>query len=101
MRKMRKTRNGSRLLAILLTLVMLLGLFPLTAMAEGEPAGYITISVDANTLGADFLYEPMKIPFYEGESYFDITARFLGAGNYKGSGAISAVKLPEIGRAHV
>ena len=92
---MRKSRNNSRLIAILLTLVMLLGLFPLSALAEGEPDGYITISVDANTLGMGFLYEPMRIPFYEGESYFAATARFLGAGNYKGSGAISAIRLPD------
>ena len=63
--------------------------------APVEPLGYVTMSADANTLGIGFLYEPLKIPFYQGESYFDVTARFFGAGNYKGSSAISAVKLPD------
>ncbi len=42
-----------------------------------EPAGYLTISVEASTLGLGFIEEPTKVPFYEGENVAEVTARFL------------------------
>jgi len=53
------------------------------------PAGYITISIDANTLGAGFLQEPAKIPFYDGENYAAVTDRFL-KDIYTNSGSIDS-----------
>ena len=64
------------------------------------PAGYVTISLDANTLGAGFLYEPAKVPFYAGENYAAVTDRFLGGstgytktGNIASGFYLSGVKL--------
>lgn len=101
MNKLKGVRKMSKRLkkpiSIIVALTMLLSMLSMTSLsayAEQQPAGYVTISVDANTLGAGFLYEPLKVPFYEGDDYADITQRFLGSGNYKGTGgAISAIKL--------
>ncbi|MCL2300125.1 MAG: hypothetical protein FWC27_08290 [Firmicutes bacterium] len=64
------------------------------------PAGYVTISVDANVLGtgAGVLYGPALVPFYAGESLMNITDRFL-ADNCDGSVTaygffLNGVKLP-------
>lgn len=69
--------------------------------AAPTPAGYVTVSVDANTLGAGYLYDPVIVPFYDGESYAALTDRVLGgSGNYRNTGSIesgfylSKVKLP-------
>ncbi len=58
------------------------------AAPSGEPAGYAAISVDANVIGAGYLFEPTLVPFYADETVADITDRFLGSENYnKASGS--------------
>lgn len=66
-----------KILAGLLAALMLLGLGSAAAFAA-EPLGYVAVSVDADVLGAGILYGPELIPFYAGESYADVTQRFLG-----------------------
>ncbi|MDR0592421.1 MAG: DUF4430 domain-containing protein [Bifidobacteriaceae bacterium] len=70
-----------------------------TASAE-DPKGYVTMSLDLAALGAGVLYEPLKMPFYEGDNWAALTLRFLGADNVQYSGSVSSsfyisdVKLP-------
>lgn len=50
--------------------------------AEKElPAGYVTVSVEKFTLGQGFILEPVKVPFFEGETGSDITDRAIGKEN--------------------
>lgn len=83
-----------RTLTIFLVLALLLTAgIPASAGATGagvEPAGYVTISLDVNTLGAGFLYEPARVPFYEGENYAQVTDRFLGEENYTHGGSLES-----------
>ncbi|UOY91708.1 DUF4430 domain-containing protein [Ectobacillus sp. JY-23] len=87
---------------VLLVMCMIFSIFsistPSLAAPSGNPKGYITMSADVNTLGAGFLYEPVKVPFYTGETYADVTDRFLGSSNYRSSGQqemfyLSRIKL--------
>lgn len=71
------------------------------ASAEETPLGHVTLSMDVHTLGAGYLYEPAIVPFYEGETYADVTDRLLGGDDhYHYSGELdagfylSAVELP-------
>ncbi len=68
-----------KLASIVLSMAVLLGL-AMPAMAADTaptPAGYVTISVAANTLGLGFIEEPIKIPFYEGENYAQLSTRYF------------------------
>lgn len=70
------------------------------AAQADQPAGYITMSLDLNVLGAGMVYDPVKMAFQTGENCADLTARFLGAGNFKNNGTtassfyLSKVRLP-------
>lgn len=99
--KIRK-RIKSMISLTLAVCLLLSGMVHPMAAQEDRPLGYVTMSVDANTLGAGFLYEPVQVPFYEGENYGMLTDRFLGgASNYDCSGTpqssfyLAAVKLAE------
>ncbi|MDR1628764.1 MAG: hypothetical protein LBS36_00900 [Oscillospiraceae bacterium] len=75
-----------KFLSVLLVLSLVLS-FAGPAFAQDAPAGYVTVSVDINTLGNGFLYEPVQVPFYEGESFAQITDRLLD-GKYENSGSV-------------
>lgn len=71
-----------RTIGIIAALSMLLSmLVPATtalAYTTGSPPteaqdGYVYLSVDADTIGGGYLYEPVKVPFTAGESLADIT----------------------------
>lgn len=49
--------------------------------AEELPIGYVTVSVEKFTLGQGFILEPVKVPYFEGETGADITDRALGSEN--------------------
>ncbi|MCL2698575.1 MAG: hypothetical protein FWE74_10920 [Oscillospiraceae bacterium] len=86
-----------KLLSILVTISLIAGIsvIPVTASSPPAPCGYVAISIEANTLGAGFIYEPVLVPFYSGESVGSIVVRFLGEGNYQGSATwLSGIKLP-------
>ena len=42
------------------------------------PIGYVTMSVESFTLGRGYMYEPMRVPFFEGDNFGSISARFFG-----------------------
>lgn len=61
--------------------------------AEELPIGYVTVSVEKFTLGQGFILEPVKVPYFEGETGADITDRALGSENINmGSGTGSYIK---------
>lgn len=75
-----------------------------TALAYTETPnvddGYVYLSVEVQTLGAGYLYEPVKVPLQAGDSIASVTQRFLGDGNYNASGNgdtfyLSGIKLPK------
>lgn len=53
-----------------------------------EPKGHVTISVEKFTLGQGYIKEPIKVPFYEGDSVAHIVTRLLGDGNYTNTGSV-------------
>ncbi|MFF2878053.1 DUF4430 domain-containing protein, partial [Gottfriedia sp. NPDC057991] len=56
-----------------------------------SPIGYVTMSVEANTLGAGLIRQPVKVPFYEGENYAKVIDRFLnGTSNYDRYGSLNS-----------
>ena len=60
--------------------------------AEELPIGYVTVSVEKFTLGQGFILEPVKVPYFEGETGADITDRALGSENINmGSGTGSYI----------
>ncbi|MCL2106611.1 MAG: DUF4430 domain-containing protein [Oscillospiraceae bacterium] len=71
---------SKRILTCALALLICLGPGPVTALASGAEsiAGYVSVCVDANVLGAGVLYGPALVPFYEGETHARVTERFLG-----------------------
>jgi hypothetical protein len=85
-----------KIISLLLVISMVFSMsIPAFGDSSGDPpdapAGYVTISIDANTLGAGFLYEPAKVPFYAGENYAAVTDRFLGGNaNYTKTGSITS-----------
>ncbi|MWV47181.1 DUF4430 domain-containing protein [Paenibacillus sp. HJL G12] len=74
---------------------------------NGEPAGYVTLSVEKFTLGQGYVSEPVKVPFYEGENGAALITQFLGEGNYDHTGNIessfylAAIKDNDTSEAHV
>ncbi|MDR0916600.1 MAG: dockerin type I domain-containing protein [Oscillospiraceae bacterium] len=76
-----KTHAYKRILAVLLAMVMSVAVMSGAVFASPTAAGYVYISADANTLGAGYLYEPTKVPFYEGDSWAAVTIRYLGESN--------------------
>lgn len=97
---------SKRALLILLAAVLALGFGPLlqmsqtAAFAASTPAGYVAMSVDADTLGVGYIKEPTLVPYYEGENSAQVTDRFLGSGNYNASGTpasgfnLTGIKTP-------
>ena len=60
--------------------------------AEELPIGYVTVSVEKFTLGQGFILEPVKVPYFEGETGADITDIALGSENINmGSGTGSYI----------
>lgn len=60
--------------------------------AEELPEGYVTVSVEKFTLGQKFILEPVKVPFFKGETGSDITDRAIGKENINmGSGTGSYI----------
>lgn len=57
------------------------GAIGVSAAAEEMPVGYVTVSVEKFTLGQGFILEPVKVPYFEGETGADITDRALGKEN--------------------
>lgn len=52
-----------------------LGAVAVSACAEDKPEGYVTFYADKNTIGQGLIVEPVKVPFYEGDSGIDIVQR--------------------------
>ena len=66
-----------------LTLTMVVQSTPISLFANQKesPKGYVTATVEKFTLGLGYVQEPIKVPFYEGDTYADITVRLLGENN--------------------
>ena len=64
-----------RLLSVLLAVCLIASLVP-AAVAAG-PEGYVTIAVEKFVLGQGYIKEPMRVPFNEGDTVYDVTARFV------------------------
>lgn len=72
-----KTSYLKKSIAMLITLVLIIGLIPTSVYAadensEATPAGYIYVCMEKATIGQGYLIEPQKVPFYKSE---DGTAR--------------------------
>lgn len=48
---------------------------------KNEPKGYVTISVEKFALGLGYIKEPIKVPFYEGDSVAKLTIDTVGEKN--------------------
>ncbi|PEJ60588.1 hypothetical protein CN692_00420 [Bacillus sp. AFS002410] len=78
------------LLAVLLVFSITIPTNSVSVHAD-SPIGYVTMSVEANTLGAGLIRQPVKVPFYEGESYANVLDRFLsGTSNYDSYGSFNS-----------
>ena len=51
----------------------------LCAFADDQPAGYVYFMAEKTTLGQGFEVEPVKVPYYEGETGLDIVERAAAA----------------------
>ena len=72
------------LFSIVLTMTVVASNIPMSfAQKSNEPKGYVTITAEKFTLGLGYIQEPIKVPFYEGDTYADITLRALGQENLK------------------
>ena len=72
------------LFSIVLTMTVVVSNVPMSfAQKSNEPKGYVTITAEKFTLGLGYLQEPIKVPFYEGDTYADLTIRALGEENLK------------------
>ncbi|MBP3930100.1 MAG: DUF4430 domain-containing protein, partial [Peptostreptococcaceae bacterium] len=87
------------LFSLVLTMTVSVSNIPMSfAQKSNEPKGYVTITAEKFTLGLGYLQEPIKVPFYEGDTYADITVRLLGEENTKYDGTtkqffyLSAIK---------
>ena len=47
------------------------------------PKGYITLSMEKFTLGLGYIIEPVKVPFYEGDTGADIITRAMDDYGYE------------------
>ena len=45
------------------------------AFAEDEPAGYVYFMAEKTTIGQGFAVEPVKVPYYEGETGLEVVER--------------------------
>lgn len=57
---------------------------------ESKPKGYVTIDVEKFTLGSGYIMEPIKVPFYEGDSVAKLITEALGEDNYQNTGSIES-----------
>lgn len=83
-------KNVKKIFAMILTLAMFIVNIPQTFAdnKSKEPKGYVTISVEKFTLGQGYIKEPVKVPFYDGESVAHLITRLLGDGNYTNTGSV-------------
>lgn len=63
-------------------------IFNISTCFAQSPKGYVTISVEKFTLRQGYIKEPVKVPFYEGESVAHLITRLLGSGNYTNTGSV-------------
>ncbi len=80
MRKQSKLFKSIFTIAIILSMVLtsFTGIFA-EAQTQGkpeEPKGYVTITVEKFALGLGYIKEPMKVPFYEGDTIADLIIDF-------------------------
>jgi len=93
--------NMRKILGLFLSLILIFSVVsPVNSVHADSPVGYVTMSVEANTLGVGLIREPVRVPFYAGENYAKVVDRFLnGAANYDNTGSfdsgfyLSKVKL--------
>lgn len=82
MRKHSKIFKQILILAIVLSMMFtsIIGVFAEGEKTadENEPKGYVTISVEKFALGLGYIKEPVKVPFYEGDTVADITIKVIG-----------------------
>ncbi|MBW4827736.1 MAG: DUF4430 domain-containing protein [Clostridiaceae bacterium] len=92
MRKQSKLFKRILTMAIIMSMVLtsFIGVFAEGENLEGqkEVKGYVTISVEKFSLGLGYIREPVKVPFYEGDTVADLTIKVIGEENahYKGNG---------------
>ncbi len=101
MNNIMKNKTANAFVCIILVLSMILSLFAGVSVdsktvfaaedptSTSTPAGYITISIEAGSIGLGFIEEPQKVPYYEGETVADVTIRFL---EETGRDAVGATK---------
>ena len=76
-------------LSVLLAICLIVGVMPAVVLAE-SPSGYVTIAVEKFVLGQGYINEPMKVPFYEGDTVYKITERFVDGKLKSRAGMVTA-----------
>lgn len=71
-----KYQTFKRLLAAFVTLMLLLGCMA-GIVGAAQPAGYIILSIEKLTLGQGFIFEPQRVPYYDGETMAQVLDRVL------------------------
>ncbi len=91
----RQTKLSRRILVLAIVMSMVFTSFT-GAFAEAEkteeqkePKGYVTISVEKFVLGLGYIREPVKVPFYEGDTVAKLTIDAIGEENIDYRGAFN------------
>ncbi len=58
--------------------------------ASGSPAGYATVCIEKFTIGQGYLMDPVRVPFYDGETGSDLIERVYGAEHINGGKGVGS-----------
>ncbi|RDY22805.1 DUF4430 domain-containing protein [Romboutsia maritimum] len=88
----KQNRFIKSIVSLVVSVSMFLGSIPMAFAQETKdekvPKGYVTIDIEKFTLGQGYIKEPVKVPFYEGDSVAHLVTRLLGEGNYTNTGSV-------------
>ena len=83
---MRRKKAASRLFAVMLALVMVLGLFPVSVLANTGSSITVYVSLEGYNLGHGFYIEPMRLVLPAGSTAADATMGLLNHSGYRAGG---------------
>ncbi|MGX4600105.1 cell wall-binding repeat-containing protein [Faecalimicrobium sp. JNUCC 81] len=82
-----RNKIAKKITTLLMTIAICLVSIPISF--ADSPKGYVTISVEKFTLGQGYIKDPVKVPFYEGQSVAHLIDKLLGGkDNYTNTGSI-------------
>ena len=67
--------NTRKIVSAAAAAVFAAGAVSVCAFADDEPAGYVYFMAEKTVIGQGFTVEPVKVPFYEGETGLDVVER--------------------------